>query len=41
MGFAMFTLDVPVTKTSSSILCLTKDEVAQMSRPHVLTADVV
>ena len=28
MGFAMFTLDVPVTKTSSSILCLTKDEVA-------------
>ena len=28
MGFAMFTLDVPVTKTSSSILCFTKDEVA-------------
>lgn len=28
MGFAMFTLDVPVTKTSSSILCMTKDEVA-------------
>lgn len=28
MGFAMYTLDTPVTKTSSSILCLTKDEVA-------------
>ena len=28
MGFAMFTLDAPITKTSSSILCLTKDEVA-------------
>lgn len=29
MGFAMFTLDVPVTKTSSSVLCFTKDEVAK------------
>lgn len=29
MGFSMFSLDVPVTKTSSSILCLTKDEVAK------------
>ncbi len=28
MGQSMFTLDVPVTKTSSSILCMTKDEVA-------------
>ncbi len=28
MGFAMFTLDTPITKTSSSILCLTKDEVS-------------
>ena len=28
MGFAMFTLDTPITKTLSSILCLTKDEVA-------------
>ncbi|MCB7303801.1 electron transport complex subunit RsxC [Bariatricus massiliensis] len=28
MGFAMYTLDTPITKTSSSILCLTKDEVA-------------
>lgn len=28
MGFAMFTLDTPITKISSSILCLTKDEVA-------------
>ncbi len=29
MGFSMFTLDVPVTKTSSSILGFTKDEVAE------------
>ena len=29
MGFAFFDLDVPVTKTSSSILALTKDEVAE------------
>lgn len=29
MGFAMSTLDTPVTKTSSSILCFTKDEVAK------------
>ena len=29
MGFSMFTLNVPVTKTSSSILCFTKDEVAK------------
>ena len=28
MGFAMFTLDTPITKTSPPILCLTKDEVA-------------
>ncbi len=28
MGFAMFTTDVPVTKTSSSILGFTKDEVS-------------
>jgi electron transport complex protein RnfC len=28
MGFSMFSLDIPTTKTSSSILCLTKDEVA-------------
>lgn len=28
MGFAMFTTDTPVTKTSSSILCMSKDEVA-------------
>ena len=27
MGFAMFTTDVPVTKTSSSVLCFTRDEV--------------
>jgi len=29
MGFAMFTTDTPVTKTSSSILCFTKDEIAE------------
>ena len=29
MGFAMFSLDIPTTKTSSSILCFTKDEVTQ------------
>lgn len=28
MGFAMFGLDIPTTKTSSSILCFTHDEVA-------------
>ncbi|WP_461810443.1 electron transport complex subunit RsxC [Faecalimonas sp.] len=27
MGFAMFTIDTPITKTSSSILAFTKDEV--------------
>lgn len=27
MGFAMFTTDTPITKTSSSILCFSKDEV--------------
>lgn len=30
MGFSMMTLDTPITKTSSSILCLTKDEVAEL-----------
>lgn len=29
MGFAMFTTDVPVTKTTSSFLAMTKDEVAE------------
>lgn len=29
MGTALFTLDVPVTKTSSALLCFTKDEVAE------------
>lgn len=28
MGFAMFDLHVPVTKTTSALLCLTKDEVS-------------
>lgn len=30
MGFAMFGLDIPTTKTTSSLLCLTKDEVAEI-----------
>ncbi len=28
MGFAMFDLNIPTTKTTSALLCLTKDEVA-------------
>ena len=28
MGFALFDLDVPTTKTTSALLCLTKDEVS-------------
>ena len=30
MGFALFDLDVPTTKTASALLCLTKDEVSAM-----------
>ncbi len=30
MGFSMFGLDIPTTKTSSSLLCLTKDEVSMI-----------
>ena len=29
MGFAMFSLDIPTTKTSSSLVCLTEDEVSR------------
>lgn len=29
MGFAMFDLNVPTTKTTSSLLCMTEDEVAE------------
>ena len=29
MGFALYNLDVPVTKTSSALLCMTKDEVSE------------
>lgn len=29
MGFALFGLDVPTTKTSSALLCMTKDEVSE------------
>ena len=30
MGFSMFSIDIPTTKTSSSLLCLFKDEVVAM-----------
>ena len=30
MGFALFDLNVPTTKTASALLCLTKDEVSAM-----------
>ena len=30
MGFAIFELDVPTTKTASALLCMTKDEVSQL-----------
>ena len=30
MGFAMFNINIPTTKTSSSLLVLSKDEVAAM-----------
>lgn len=30
MGFSMFSLDIPTTKTSSSLLCLTRDEVSEL-----------
>lgn len=30
MGFSMFDMNVPVTKTTSSLLCLVKDDVADM-----------
>lgn len=30
MGFGLFDLDVPTTKTSSALLCLTRDDVSQM-----------
>ena len=30
MGFALFDLNVPTTKTASALLCLTKDEVSKM-----------
>ncbi len=29
MGFAIFDIDVPVTKTSSALLCMTRDEVSK------------
>lgn len=31
MGFALFGLDIPVTKTSSALLCMTRDEVSACS----------
>ena len=30
MGFALFDLNVPTTKTASALLCMTKDEVSAM-----------
>ncbi len=30
MGFALFDLDVPTTKTASALLCMTKDEVSEV-----------
>lgn len=30
MGFALFSLDIPTTKTTSSLLCLTKDVVSEL-----------
>lgn len=31
MGFALFGLNIPVTKTNSALLCMTKDEVASLA----------
>lgn len=31
MGFALYNLDVPTTKTSSALLCMTKDEVSEFA----------
>lgn len=31
MGFALFDLNVPTTKTASALLCLTKDEVSALA----------
>lgn len=31
MGFALFDLNIPTTKTTSALLCLTKDEVAEIA----------
>ena len=41
MGFAMFDLNVPVTKTSSCILAMTTDEVALNASLHHVSAVVV
>ncbi len=30
MGFGIFDLDIPVTKTSSALLCMTRDQVSEM-----------
>ncbi len=32
MGFSIFDLDVPTTKTASALLCMTQDEVSQMGQ---------
>ncbi len=37
MGFALFGLDVPTTKTASALLCLTEDEVSRMEPSACIT----
>ena len=39
MGFAMFGLDIPTTKTSSSLYCRPRMRYLRWSRLHVSTAD--
>ena len=40
MGFGIFDLDVPTTKTASALLCLSKDEVGGSPPPASTAADV-
>lgn len=41
MGIPLISLDVPVVKTSSAILCMTKTRSQPAKRQRVSTADVV
>lgn len=36
MGMALFTLDVPVTKASSALLCMTKDDVSELKQTQCI-----